>query len=141
MNVKEVNTVSKKNISKKKIVYYGYNLYIFDSTDFLIIQEDNEHIDDKYVNYNNEKHNNLKKDDLLIRELYWIDVYMDYYCVTFRDVKNYFGCSIGYYEAEVMKDSLNTEISVIDFDNKKRRTLYIFSNEMEVKIDKLRTTK
>ena len=124
----------------KKIAYNGYNsIYILDSKDYVKIEEDDQHVDDKYVDYNGKKFNeysNLHNGGLIMRELYHINLeWGESYSVMVKKFKNY-ELYYGSESSEINK-VLNTKNSIfknMKFDNVKRRIVSIFLTEIKIKI-------
>ena len=126
----------------KKIVYISTgSIYILDSKDYVKIEEDGQYLDDKYVDPWGRKFNEyrypLDKDEIIIRKLYSIslDAYNEYY-VCFKKYKNYELYNDK--EANKINKIFNTKNSVffnVKFNNIKRKIVYIFSDEMKIKIE------
>ena len=124
----------------KKIADVSYrSIFLFDSTDYIKIEKDDQYVDDKYVDYYGKKfneYNRLYNGQLIIRDLYCVlfDFY-DNYRVCFKKYKHY-GSYYGEEEIEFNK-ALNTKNSVfnnIKFDVVKHRIVNLFSRDVEIKI-------
>ena len=120
----------------KKIVYYDKEyeyMSVHDSTDYIILGKDNQRISDKYVNMNSVKVEDLMKDDLVIRELYyinWANNFINVCLTEFKYYEQYF--NNGEYTDKI-KESLNTKDSIVDLKEGKIKIVNIFSNEMKIK--------
>lgn len=128
----------------KKIVYYSYNeIRIYDSTDYIKIEKDNQNIDDKYVDYLGNKYNeynSLDEGDLIIRCLYYISFHYDSFTTRFKKLKYYYRYPIEIDEEigkriDKIKENLNTYNSVFNFDVIKNRIIRIFSIKIEINAD------
>ena len=129
----------------KKIAYVGNDYIIMhNSTDYIKIEKDGQYVDNKYVDILRRKINsysdNLKKGDLIIRQLYRV-VFADdnFYMIKFRNFRNYLHYDPD--EANKINGSLDTKNSVFDydiigdFDYVKGRIVEMFSERMEVNIE------
>lgn len=126
----------------KKIANVNYfNIGAYDSTNYIIIEENRQHISDKYVDSSGNKINSygtLKKCQLIIRQLYSINFSKDYCHIHFTKFRHY-----SPYNPQ-MKNKiykyLNTKNSIFfyedigGFDIVKKRIVSIFLKIMEVKI-------
>ena len=134
----------------KKIVYkedrFEYVFSLLDSTDYIKIEEDGQHVDDKYINSWGGKINSyidpLKKDELIIRNLYRIGFafpYYNHYTIGVRNLRHYECYNSD--DAKKINGSLDTKNSVFDykhignFDYVKKRIIDVFSEKMEVNIE------
>ena len=129
---------------KKMAHVRKFAIYMHDSTEYLKIEKDGQHIGDKYVDYNGDKINssryNSKKDRLIIRRLYWIVFEVDnFYWIWFRNFRNYSYFNLD--ESNKINKILNTKNSFFDydsfgdFDHVKKRIIDIFSERMKVKTE------
>ena len=128
---------------KKIALVENRSVNILDSTNYIKIEEDGQHIDDKYINIWGEKINknsdSLEKGDLIIRRLYWIKI-MDNYCGIFIiKFKHYMAYRPD--KAKKIDEYLDTKNSFFDyeyigsFDYVKKKIVSIFSERMKVDID------
>ena len=126
----------------KKIVFNGqFGLSAYDSTDYIILEKDNQRISDKYVDYWGHKINeygDLKKGDIIIRELYYFYHYGDY-LLRFKKFKHYnklpnFKTLIDKQKSNKiskLNKNLDSKNSVIDFDMIKKWIIALFSEEIK----------
>ena len=122
----------------KKIMYYnddGDYIIEMDSTDYIIIEKDNQRISDKYVNLYGKKFSDSKaliKGDLIIRRLYII-VLEKFECgIYFNKFKYYMQYNHGKEHGCKVKKVLDTKNSVFNFDGVKHKIISIFSKEMKI---------
>ena len=121
----------------KKIVHrYDRILDILDSKEYMIIEEDNQRISDKYVDFDGDKineykdENKLKKDDVIIRGFYYIWFGRGYISINFRKFKFY-----EKYENEYtpeIKQGIRDKNSFFDFNLVKIRIVDLFSKNIEI---------
>ena len=127
----------------KKIAHFKeFTTFIFDSTDYIKIEKNGQRIDDKYVDDSGDKINSyrrtLKKGQLIIRHLYWIEFQNYFYLIRFKNFRNYLHCELD--ESNKINKILNTKNSYFDydsidnFDTVKTRIIRIFSDEMRLRI-------
>ena len=120
----------------KKIIYnITNNMSIFDSTDYIILKKDNQHISDKYIDINGKKINeydDLMEGDLIVRQLYSISFYpySKLFQIYFRKFKYYE--IYRYYELDIdeIKSRLRTKNSIFNFYIDKKFIEEIFSIKM-----------
>lgn len=131
----------KKVINLKQSGMYSENgcLHIFDSTDYLIIQKDNQHIDDKYVDFNGNEYNkytDFKENDIVIRKI--CKLYLGGHhdsCLCFNSQRrSYELFRFNYDKTREINLNLNTRNSLIDFDNRKKSIIMIFSKDISIKV-------
>ena len=126
----------------KKIVYgYTYTLDMLDPKDYIIIEEDNQRISDKYVDYDGYKINEywgskaLKKGDVVIKGFYYI-WFGDYTCtsVGFNKFKYYERYKEGKEYTSGLKKGLKIKNSIFNFNYVKKKIVEIFSKDIRIKI-------
>lgn len=129
---------------KKIVVSYklSYNIwfFIYDSTDYLIIQDNNQHIDDKYVGFMRRRFNqskNIKKDDAIIRWLYYIKFQFserNFFSVCFENFKHYdhIEANKNTKPTKEIKANLNSNESIVNFDDKTDFIIKIFSMSLRI---------
>ena len=123
----------------KKIAFVDNGVVnILDSKNYLKIEKDGQHIDDKYINSWGEKINSyggfMKKGNLIMRRLYWIDYQSGNFFMFIRKFRHY-----ELYDSDKAKkidNHLNTKNSVFDynfdFDHVKVLIVSIFSRRMKI---------
>ena len=125
----------------KKMVYMNPgSIYILDPKDYIKIEKDGQHVNDKYVYENGDKINEddpLEKGQLIIRKFYGITIhpFLPDGFVSFKKFKHY--KLYDDEEANKIIRSLNTRNSVffnIKFNDVKTRIVDIFSSEIEIDI-------
>ena len=90
-------------------------IFVLDSKNYIIIEEDGQHISDKYVDWNGRKINTYKilgKGNLIIRRLYCIMFEDGYYSIKFKKFRNYVLYNPNV--ANKINSSLNTKNSLFD---------------------------
>ena len=122
----------------KKIALVGddRNLHVYNSSDYIIFDKDNQHISDKYVDYNSIKINTYKdlgKGDIIIRQIYFIDFHKNNYEIFFKKTKHYGKYVSDHDYTDNMKENLNTKDSIFNSDDVMKGTVInVFSNKMNV---------
>lgn len=128
----------------KKITHSGIaGTEIYDSTDYIKIEEDGQYLDDKYVDRNGKKYNkydDLLKGDLIVRILYgiYLSSYHNYYNIVFKKFRYYGRYNSIFKNTNKMAENLNTKNSIFvdnDFNIAKNRILNIFKKEMKIEIE------
>lgn len=128
----------------KKAFFDNYmRVYALSLSDHKIIKEDDEYIDNKYVNINgvpinsyfNDIHS-LKKNDIIVRVLYYMRMWDDPIDIHFRDFKMYTIYRNDTYESNRVKNQLQNKDfknSITNIDDKKQYVIDIFSKKIKMK--------
>ena len=128
----------------KKAFFDNYmRVYALSLSDHKIIKEDDEYIDNKYVNINgvpinsyfNDIHS-LKKNDIIVRVLYHMRMWDSYTSIYFRDFKMYIVFRNDTYEARRVRNRLkskNFKNSITNIKKKKQYVIDIFSKKIKMK--------
>lgn len=126
----------------KKMIFEDDRQFIriLDSKDYIIIEEDDQHISDKYVDikgnkineYNDSDSDYLEEGDLIIRQIYYIgfDLYVP--DAIFKYFKYYNVYDAYSREAHKLKPNLGIGNSVFDFDFIKDILVRIFTLEVNI---------
>ena len=131
----------------KKIAYVESKfIMMHDSTDYIKIEKDGQHIDDNYVDYNGDKINSysdtLQKGEIIIKQLYYIGFefpHYNYYAIKFRNFRYYSPYNTD--ESNKVNRNLDTKNSVFDYDSfgdfnyVKEIIVNIFLGRMETDIE------
>ena len=124
----------------KKIVDGDISTYnILDPKEYIIIEEDNQRISDKYVDFYGKKINEYKdsvvlKNDIVIREFYCIWFFWGYIYLRFRKFKHYNKYHWGEEFFPKLKQGIRAKNSVFDFNNIKDKIVEIFSGDIKIEI-------
>ena len=121
----------------KKIVCGDIRTYnILDPKEYIIIEEDNQRISDKYVDYYGKKINEykefnvLEKGDVVIREFYRINFWGQGIFVHFKKFKYYNRYRNSYELTPKLKKGIRMKNSVFDFNYIKEEIVELFSKEI-----------
>ena len=130
----------------KIVISSNASIRFCDPRDYIIIKNYKQHISDKYVTSLGTKFNiynkvsifhSLEKGDLIIKEIYRMDFYLDSqnFDICFVNRKyyeHYRGSNVGY---ENVLNNFENRNSVIDFNDMKKYIMKIFSQNMKLKIE------
>ena len=124
---------------KKIVCGYASFLNTLDPKEYIIIEEDNQHISDKYVDSSGKKINEyndsvvLKKGDVIIREFYYIWVSNDHIFIKFNKFKYYDIYRNSDELTPELKQSIRMKNSVFDFNHIKKRIVDLFSTNIKIR--------
>ena len=127
-----------KKIAKKED-RFNYIFHVFDSTDYIILEKDNQRISDKYVDFDGNKYNeypNLEKNSIIIRNIYMLEFFSDGLTIYFRNFKNYkYYEPSGSFDKMMIDSSLNNKNSAMNFYYKKDLIENVFSKVIEINVE------
>ena len=118
------------------ITFYGF------STEYIIIEEDGQHISDKYVDFHGDVmrlHYALSKGDIIIRKLYQIDFNIYDITIIIRKYNNYQYYPGGNRDSKyhtsysAIKKNLDTITSLVSPQKRYESVVDIFSKEIEIR--------
>ena len=115
-----------------------HRLYIplVDPKDYIKIEKDDQHVDDKYVDASGKKFNeydDLYKGGIIIRGLYRVDFRGHNYLIVFKKFKFYelYYGNTARKISRILNNKNSTYFSYVNFNFVKKRIVDIFSNEIK----------
>ena len=120
----------------KKIVLHRKNSLSFevvDAADYIKIEKDGQQISKKYVTYERNQFNNLKKDDVVIRKVYGFRIENTNFYIYYHNFKHYTLISNIFYKTKNIA-FLEEKKSIMRFKSKKYFVEQIFSKSMKTKM-------
>ena len=112
---------------------------VLDKAEYIILEEDNQRISDKYIDFRGRvisKNNSLRKDDIIIREFYYISLGHGNYSIIFNKLRYYTRYQCLLPNTDKIKKNLGTKNSNsnFNFNGMKDKITIIFSEEMYISV-------
>ena len=123
----------------KKILYeYPITFDMLDPKDYIIIEEDDKYINDKYVDWVGDKINEyknedkIKKGDVVTRVLYYIWFGCEYISINFKKFKYYDIYRNSNELTSKLKKDIRMKNSFFDFNHIKNQIVKMFSGDIKI---------